>query len=74
MHRYIGIDVLVLLEEIATIIDNRRREISLQASREVVLNYGKQIVSRLATQLFGVPGMDNDLAMEVRYRLGSRNC
>ena len=60
----------VLLKEVSAIIDNGRREISLQASREVVLvfwqvgkhinteildneraEYGKQIVSRLATQL-----------------------
>ena len=27
-----------------------------------------------AVSVYGAPGMGNDLAVEVRYRLGSRNC
>ena len=27
-----------------------------------------------ASCFFGAPGMGNDLAVKVRYRLGSRNC
>ena len=28
----------------------------------------------ITSQLFSVPGMDNDLTVEVRYVLGRRNC
>ena len=28
----------------------------------------------LQARFFGAPGMGNDLAVKVRYRLGSRNC
>ena len=45
-----------------------------QVAVETLISKGlRELIERL-TLIFCVPGMGDDLAVEVRYRLGSRNC